>query len=156
MAGILMAGQQPAPAFDMDEYNRQVIAEFRANGGRVGGRFAGVPMLLLTTRGAKSGRERTTPLVCRPEGEALVIVASKAGAPTHPAWYHNIVAHPDVTVEFGTETFPARARIARGDERERLYAAQAAMLPVFNDYRARTARQIPVVVLERTGVRGTP
>jgi len=148
MAGVPVSGAQPAPAFDMDAFNRQVIAEFRANGGHVGGRFAGLPMLLLTTTGAKSGVERTTPLVCRPEGGTLVIIASKAGAPEHPAWYHNIVANPEVTVEYGTETFRARARIAKGDERERLYAAQAALLPAFDEYRQRTTREIPVVVLE--------
>lgn len=134
---------------DMLEYNRQIIEEFRANAGKVGGRFAGATMVLLTAKGAKSGVERTTPLVCSQDGERLVIIASKAGAPEHPAWYHNLRANPEVTVEFGTETFQARASVAEGAERDRLYAAQAAIMPAFNEYQEKTSRVIPVVVLER-------
>lgn len=136
---------------DMMEFNRQIIAEFRANSGKVAGRFEGSPMLLLTAKGAKSGVERTTPLVCSQDGDRLVIIASKAGAPEHPAWYHNLRANPEVGVEFGTETFRARASVAEGAERDRLYAAQAASMPAFNEYQQKTARVIPVVVLERVG-----
>src|SRR5690242_2265758 len=100
---------------DMNEFNQKVIAEFRANGGKVGPPFEGAPMLLLTTTGAKSGQQRTTPLVHTMDGDRLVVIASKAGAPNHPAWYHNLVANPTVTVEKGTERFQARARVA-GDE----------------------------------------
>ncbi len=134
---------------DPMEWNRQITAEFRANGGKVGGRFEGMPMLLLTAKGAKSGTERTTPLVCSRDGDDLVIIASKAGAPEHPAWYHNLRANPEATVEFGTETFRARATVVEGDERDRLYAAQAAIMPGFNEYQAKTPRRIPVVRLTR-------
>ena len=134
---------------DMMEFNNKIIAEFRANAGKVGGNFAGSPMLLLTAKGAKSGVERTTPLVCSKDGDRLVIIASKAGAPEHPAWYHNLLAHPEATVEFGTEKFRATAQVADGAERDRLYAAQAAMIPAFNEYQQKTKRVIPVVVLER-------
>ncbi len=134
---------------DMMDFNKQVITEFRANAGKVGGNFAGASMLLLTAKGAKSGEERTTPLVCSQDGDRLVIIASKAGAPEHPAWYHNLRANPEATVEFGTETFRAKARVAEGAERDRLYAAQAAIMPTFNEYQQKTTRVIPVVVLER-------
>ena len=134
---------------DMMDFNKQVITEFRANAGKVGGNFAGASMLLLTAKGAKSGEERTTPLVCSQDGDRLVIIASKAGAPEHPAWYHNLRANPEATVEFGTETFLAKARVAEGAERDRLYAAQAAIMPTFNEYQQKTTRVIPVVVLER-------
>ncbi|MCA9830955.1 MAG: nitroreductase family deazaflavin-dependent oxidoreductase [Dehalococcoidia bacterium] len=133
----------------MMDFNKQVITEFRANAGKVGGNFAGASMLLLTAKGAKSGEERTTPLVCSQDGDRLVIIASKAGAPEHPAWYHNLRANPEATVEFGTETFRAKARVAEGAERDRLYAAQAAIMPTFNEYQQKTTRVIPVVVLER-------
>ncbi|HVA81410.1 MAG TPA: nitroreductase family deazaflavin-dependent oxidoreductase [Candidatus Binataceae bacterium] len=134
---------------DMNEFNQRVIEEFRANAGKVGGRFAGASMILLTNKGAKSGRTFTTPLVCTRDGDRIVIIASKAGAPKNPDWYHNLVANPVVTVEVGTEKFSARASVTSGAERERLYNAQAALLPAFNDYRQKTTRQIPVFVLER-------
>jgi deazaflavin-dependent oxidoreductase (nitroreductase family) len=132
-----------------NDFNKNVIAEFRANEGKVGGMFSGAPMLLLTTTGAKSGQTRTTPLVHTRDGEKIVVIASKGGAPTSPAWYHNLVANPTVNVEVGTESFPARATVVTGPERDRLYAAQAALMPNFAEYQQRTTRQIPVVVLER-------
>jgi deazaflavin-dependent oxidoreductase (nitroreductase family) len=134
---------------DMNEFNRKIIEEFHANGGKVGGPFAGAPMILITHKGAKSGRTFTTPLVYSRDGDRVVIVASKAGAPTNPDWYHNLVANPAVTVEIGTEKFQARARVTSGEERERLFNAQAKMMPQFNEYKKKTTRQIPVLVLER-------
>lgn len=134
---------------DPNEFNRGVIAEFRANEGKVGGPFQGAPMILVTHKGAKSGKEYTTPLVYSKDGDAVVIIASKAGAPDDPQWYRNMVVNPDVTVEIGTETYAARARVAEGAERDRLYAAQAAMMPNFDEYAKKTSRLIPVVVLDR-------
>jgi deazaflavin-dependent oxidoreductase (nitroreductase family) len=133
----------------MHEFNQKVIEEFRANGGKVGGTFAGAPMILVTTKGAKSGVERTTPLVHSRDGDNYVIIASYAGAPKHPAWFLNIQAAPEVTVEVGTETFRAKATIPEGAERERLYKAQAALMPNFDAYQQKTSRVIPVVVLSR-------
>ena len=134
---------------DRNDFNEKLIAEFRANGGKVSGMFAGRPMLLLTTTGAKSGLKRTTPLVHTRDGDRIVVIASKGGAPTNPAWYHNLVANPTVTVELGTEKFPAKATVVTGAERDRLFAAQAALMPAFAEYETKTTRQIPVVVLER-------
>ena len=131
-----------------NEFNANLINEFRANGGKVSGQFAGAPMILITTKGAKSGQERTTPLVYTRDGDNYVIIASKGGAPTHPAWYHNLVANPEATAEVGTEKFRVRARVAQGEERQRLYDAQAALMPNFAEYQKKTTRQIPVVVLE--------
>lgn len=108
-------------------------------------------MLLLHTRGARSGEERVHPLVYRAEGDELVIFGSKGGAPTHPAWFHNLVAHPDVTVEVGVRTVPMRARVAEGDERERIWSAQKRDMPGFADYEGNTDRTIPVIVLEPAG-----
>jgi deazaflavin-dependent oxidoreductase (nitroreductase family) len=133
----------------MAEFNKKVIEEFRANGGKVGGQFAGAPMVLLTHKGAKSGKTYTTPLVYSKDGGRIVIVASKVGAPNNPAWYHNLVAHPEVTLEIGTERFKAKAVVITGDERERLFNAQAQQMAVFNEYRKRTTRTIPVIALER-------
>ena len=135
---------------DYNDFNRTIIEEFRANGGKVGGMFAGAPMLLLTTTGAKSGKQRTAPLVHTTDGDRIVVIASKAGAPTHPDWYHNLVANPSVTVELGGETFQARATaLPSGPERDRLYAAQAALMPNFAEYETKTTRKIPIVTLER-------
>lgn len=136
-------------ATDFNEFNRKLIAEFRANGGKVTGQFAGRPLLLLTTKGAKSGKERVSPLVYTTDGDRIVIIASKGGAPTNPDWYHNIVAHPDVTVEIGAEKFAARATIAEGAERDRLFDQHAAQMPGFAEYQRNTTRRIPAVVLER-------
>jgi deazaflavin-dependent oxidoreductase (nitroreductase family) len=134
---------------DMNEFNRTIIDEFRANAGKVGGGFAGAPMVLLTTTGAKSGKRLTTPLVYMPDGDRIVIFASKAGAPTNPAWYHNLVANPVVTLEVGTETFDADVAVAAGDERSQLFNRQAAVMPQFAEYQRKTTRVIPVVVLKR-------
>jgi deazaflavin-dependent oxidoreductase (nitroreductase family) len=136
---------------DMKEINRKVIEEFRANRGKVGGQFAGAPMVLITTKGAKSGKSYVNPLVYSRDGEKYVIIASFAGGPKNPSWYHNLVAHPTPTVEIGSERFQAKATFPSGAERERLFDQQASQMPIFNDYRKKTARQIPVVVLERIG-----
>jgi len=136
---------------DMKEINRKVIEEFRANGGKVGGQFAGAPMVLLTTKGAKSGKTYVNPLVYSRDGDNFVIIASYAGGPKNPSWYHNLVAHPTPTLEIGAERFQAKASFASGAERERLFDQQAAQMPIFNEYQKKTARQIPVVVLERIG-----
>ncbi len=134
---------------DFNEFNKGVVEEFRANGGQVGGNFAGAPMILVNHRGAKSGKEYTSPLVYTRDGDNFVIIASKGGSPADPHWFLNLVAHPDVTIEVGDETIPVRARVAEGDERTRLYDAQAAVMPNFADYAKATTREIPVVVLER-------
>ena len=133
----------------LNDWNQSVIAEFRANGGQVGGRYAGAPLLLLTTTGAKTGRQFTTPLVYGTDGDRLLIFASKNGAPTHPDWYHNLVANPEVTVERGTETFQAHAVVTTGEERDRRYAELTAQAPQFSAHQAKTTRQIPIVALER-------
>ena len=133
----------------MSDFNENVINEFRANGGKVGGQFEGARMMLLTTTGAKSGETRTTPVVYTKDGERFVIIASKAGAPTNPDWFHNLVANPEVILEVGHERFPARATVLSGEERRRLYDAQAALMPGFADYAQKTTREIPVVVLDR-------
>lgn len=134
---------------ERSEFNKKIIDEFRANKGKVGGMFANANMILLTTTGAKSGQSRTTPLVYSKDGARYVIIASMAGAPNNPDWYHNLRADPTATAEVGTEKFKVKASVTSGDERERLYNAQAAQMPVFNDYRKKTTRQIPVFVLER-------
>ena len=133
----------------MEAFNRDLVNEYRANGGTVTGPFAGRPLLLLTTTGARSGEQRTTPLVYTTDGERLVIIASKGGAPNNPAWYHNLTANPEATVELGTERFQVRAEVAQGDERDRLFEAQAAQMPNFAEYQRKTSRRIPVVTLQR-------
>lgn len=135
---------------DLNDFNRKLIEEYRANGGRVTGRFAGAQLLLLTTTGASSGKPRTTPLVFGMDDDRIFIIASFAGGPKHPAWYGNLLAHPEVTVELGRDSFQARAVVAGSAERDRLYGQQAAKMPTFNDYQAKTTRVIPVVLLERT------
>jgi deazaflavin-dependent oxidoreductase (nitroreductase family) len=130
-------------------FNERIIAEFRERGGVVGPPFEGAPMVLLTTTGAKSGKPHTTPLVCLPDGERVYVFASMGGAPRHPAWFHNLVANPEVTVERGTETYRARARVTEGREHDELYARQAARFPAFAEYRKKTSRVIPVVELVR-------
>lgn len=132
----------------MSDWNAAIIDEFRANAGKVGGQFEGAPMLLLHTTGARSGQERVNPLVYQADGDRLVVFGSKGGAPTHPDWFHNLLANPDVTVEVGTETQARRARVAEGDEHERLWSNQKRLMPGFADYEANTTRQIPVVILE--------
>ena len=132
----------------MSDWNTAIIEEFRANGGKVGGNFEGAPMLLLHTTGAKSGQERVNPMVYRREGDDYVVFASKAGADTNPDWYHNLVANPEVEAEIGTERVKLRARVAEGDERERIWTAQKEAMPGFAEYEQKTTRTIPVVVLE--------
>ncbi|GHF98135.1 MULTISPECIES: nitroreductase family deazaflavin-dependent oxidoreductase [Amycolatopsis] len=135
---------------EMNDFNQQVVAEFRANDGKVGGMFADKNVLLLTTIGAKSGEERLSPLVYTRDGDRYVIAASMGGAPKNPAWYHNLVANPKVTVEVGTEKFEATATvIADRAERDRLYAGMVAHAEGFADYEKKTDRVIPIVVLER-------
>ncbi len=132
------------------QQNVAVIAEFRANAGVVGGPYAGRPLMLLTTKGAKSGQERITPLNYSTDGDRIAVIASRGGAPTHPDWYRNLVANPEVTVEVGAERYRARARTAQEPERTRLFDQQATLMPFFDAYRKQvTAREIPVVVLER-------
>ena len=133
---------------ERDEWNRKIIEEFRTNAGKVGGPFENVPILLLHHRGAKSGTERINPLAYRRDGDSWVVFASKGGAPDNPDWYHNVKANPDVDIEVGTDTAKARARVATGDERERLWELQKKEFPGFADYEAKTTRQIPVVVLD--------
>lgn len=132
----------------MSDFNQAVIQEFRANAGRVGGNFEGAPMLLLHTTGAKSGRERVNPMMYLRDGERVLVFASKAGADTHPDWYHNLVANPAVSAEIGTEARPFSARVAGADEREPIWAQQKKDYPGFADYEAGTSRVIPVVVLD--------
>jgi deazaflavin-dependent oxidoreductase (nitroreductase family) len=135
---------------NVNDWNRQIIEEFRTNGGKVGGQFEGAPMLLLTTEGARTGQRRVNPMMYLADGKRMIVFASKAGAPVNPAWYHNLVAHPQVTVEVGTETFKATATVLTGEERDRLYAKQAASYPRFGEYQTKTTRIIPVIALERT------
>lgn len=136
--------------FDPRTFNSDLIEQFRANNGDIKeGMFKGAPLLLLTTTGARSGQQRVNPLAYTRDGDDYVIIASKGGAPSHPDWYHNIVAHPRVTIEVGAERFEADARVAEGQERDRLYAAQAKLMPGFAEYQQKTSRQIPVVILRR-------
>ena len=136
---------------DVNDWNAQIIKEFRENDGKVGGQFEGAPLVLLTTTGAKTGKVRTNPLVSLVDEDRVVIFASKAGAPTNPDWYHNIVANPRVTVEQGSERYEADATIVEGAERDRLFSTQKERFPGFADYEAGTDRVIPVVALERAG-----
>jgi deazaflavin-dependent oxidoreductase (nitroreductase family) len=133
----------------MSDWNKSIIEEFRANGGKVGGPFEGGHLLLLTTTGIRSGQPHTTPLAYLPDRDRLIIIASAAGAPKHPAWYHNLVAHPKATVEVGTETFEVTATITTGEERERLWAKTIKQSPGFADYQTKTTRQLPVILLQR-------
>lgn len=131
------------------DYNRQVIDEFRANQGKVGGSLAGTPMLLLTTTGARSGQRRTVPMGYVTDGDRLIVFASNLGAPSDPAWCRNLAAQPDVTVETGSETFDGTATVTAGAERERLWALALTRFPFLVNHQARTARPIPVVALAR-------
>jgi len=144
---------QTDPNATRNAINVDVIEQFHKNDGKIeSGMFKGARLLLLTTTGARSGQTRVNPLAFTRDGGNYVVIASKGGAPSNPDWYRNLVAHPDVTVEVsttsGTERFSARARVAQGEERERLYAAQATVMPGFAEYQRKTSRQIPVVVLE--------
>ena len=133
------------------ERNAQIIDEFRANEGRVGGHFEGRTLLLLTTTGAKSGLAHTTPVIYLQDDDRYVVFGSNGGAPRHPGWYHNVRANPDVLVEVGTESFPATAAVLEGPERDELFRRQADRDPSFDEYQAGMERAMPVVALsERT------
>jgi deazaflavin-dependent oxidoreductase (nitroreductase family) len=134
---------------EMNDFNKAVIEEFRANEGKVGGFFADATLLLLHTTGAKSGLERVNPVMYLADGERYVIVASKAGAPTHPDWYHNIIANSEGSVEIGTEKFQVLATVAAEPERTQLYEKVEAMNPTFTEYKNKTTRVIPIVILTR-------
>jgi deazaflavin-dependent oxidoreductase (nitroreductase family) len=131
----------------MSDWNKKIIEEFRANGGKVGGNFEGKPLLLLHTKGAKSGEERVNPVAYTTDADKLVVIASKGGAPTNPDWYYNLVANPLVTVEVGTEKLQAQATLATEPDRSRLYDQMAEVMPGFNDYKTKTTRTIPVIIL---------
>lgn len=133
----------------MSDWNDKVIAEFRANQGRVGGQFEGAPLLLLHSIGARSGRERVNPMMYLAVGEEFAVFASKAGADTNPDWYHNLRAHPEARVEVGAETFEVTARVLDVNEREPVWEVQKARYPGFADYETKTDRVIPVVMLTR-------
>lgn len=133
---------------EAQDRNRKIIEEFRSNGGRVGGPFEGAPVLLLHTTGARTGLERVTPLMYLDDDGAYTVFATKGGAPTNPDWFHNLLAHPLADIEVGTETRRVRARVAEGEERDRLWERHKSRFPSFAAYEARTSRRIPVVVLE--------
>ncbi len=135
---------------DFNDWDRRIIEEFRANGGDVGGPFAGVPVLLLTTTGAKSGEPRTRPLVYLSEGGYIYVFAGNRGVPTNPGWYHNLIAHPVVSVELGAETFEARATVVESAEGDRLGSIQVQKLPALASLQEKIPRKVPVVLLERT------
>jgi deazaflavin-dependent oxidoreductase (nitroreductase family) len=133
----------------VEDFNQQIIDEFRANGGKVGGHFEGARLLLFHTTGAKSGRPRVNPLAYRRDGDRLIVFGTKAGAPTNPDWYYNVRANPRGSVEVGTEQFEVDARVAEPDERDRLWKLQTQEIPAFVEYEDQTDRTIPVVILER-------
>lgn len=134
----------------MAAWDDEVIEEFRAGEGRVGGPFAGFDLLLLTTIGAKSGLPHTKPVLYLRDGDRLVIVASNAGAPRNPAWFHNLCAHPAVSVQVGVELFEADAEvITAGPERDRLHSAMVAILPALAEYEQSAGRTVPVIALTR-------
>ncbi|WP_369395537.1 nitroreductase/quinone reductase family protein (plasmid) [Streptomyces sp. CG1] len=130
-------------------WNRKIIEEFRANKGKVGGRFENALLLLLTTTGARTRLPRTSPLACLPDGDRYIVFATNAGYDRNPDWYHNLVAHPEVTVEVGEETFAAIATVVTGEEHDELYARQVALYPRFGEYPKQTRRTIPVIALRQ-------
>ena len=132
-----------------NDWNAKIIAEFRANDGKVGPPFEGAPLLLLNTTGAKSGQERVSPVVYQPVGDAWAVFASKAGAPTNPDWFHNLKANPEASIELGTETVPVSATVLDGAERDEIWTKQKELMPGFADYEKATTRTIPVVLLTR-------
>ena len=134
---------------DIQDFNKTIIEEFRANAGKVGGQFEGAPLLLLTTTGAKSGLARTNPLAYIEDGERIVIIASYAGAPVSPPWYHNLIANPEVAVEVGEQNFNARAEVVGEPERTELYGRMESIMPAFTEYRGKTNQTIPVIALRR-------
>ena len=131
-----------------NDWNTKIIEEFRGNGGKVGGPFEGAPLLLLHTTGARTGQEHVTPMMYRAVDGGYAVFASKAGAPTNPDWYHNLVANPAVQAEIGTQTLRLSARVADDAEREPIWSAQKREYPGFEEYEEKTSRQIPVVILE--------
>jgi deazaflavin-dependent oxidoreductase (nitroreductase family) len=133
----------------VNDWNSRIIAEFRKNHGRVGGDFEGAPLLLLHTIGKRSGRPRVNPVMYLRDGERYVVFASKAGADTHPDWYRNLMAHPDVKIEVGDETIDVQADDLQGPERDRLFERQATLYPGFAEYQRKTKRVIPVIALAR-------
>jgi deazaflavin-dependent oxidoreductase (nitroreductase family) len=135
------------------DFNTRIINEFRAGGGKVLGPAEGFSLLLLHTTGARTGAARVTPVAYQPLADGWAVFATHAGAPKHPAWYHNLLAHPETIIEIGTETVPVRARVADGEERERIWSRQKAFYPSFAKHEAKTTRQIPVIVLERLTAR---
>jgi deazaflavin-dependent oxidoreductase (nitroreductase family) len=132
----------------MADWTSKTIEEFRANGGKVGGQFEGAPMLLLHTTGAKTGQERVNPVMYQSVPGGYAVFATKGGAPDNPDWYHNVLTHPRVTAEIGTDTVDLLAKVAEGDERETIWSAQKAAYPGFAEYEQRTTRQIPVIILK--------
>jgi deazaflavin-dependent oxidoreductase (nitroreductase family) len=136
---------------EMNDFNRQIIDDFRAHEGRVGGPFAGAPILLLHTKGAKSGVDRTHPLVYQQDGNRYVIFASKGGAPTNPDWFHNLRANPNASIEVGASTLDVTAKVLEGEERDRIFEKQKQVFPQFAEYEQKTPRRIPVVALEPVG-----
>ena len=134
---------------NVNDWNAQIISEFRANGGKVGGPFEGATVLLLTHTGAKSGKKRTNPLVYLAQGDRMYVFASKGGAATNPDWYHNLLANPASTVEVGTETYAVEAQPLTGAERDRIWKIQSELQPTFAGYQRNTRRKIPVVALIR-------
>ena len=137
-------------SMNMREYNARLIEEYRANGGQLSGQLANSQILLLTTTGAKSGQERVTPMGYRLDGDRIVVIAADAGADKHPDWYYNLLAHPQVEVEFGDERYAATATPVTGEARDRLFAEQVRRMPGFGDYQRQTDRVIPVIELRRT------
>ncbi len=130
------------------ERNRMIIEEFRANGGKVGGNFANAHILLLSHKGAKTGEARINPLMYLQDGKRYLVFASMGGAPKNPAWYHNLVANPNVSIEVGTRKMDAKAKVITGTEHDEIYDRMAKAFPQFDDYRKRTTRKIPVIALE--------
>ena len=137
---------------DQRDYTRKLIEQFRATRGAADDPFAGRPLLLLTTTGARSGQRHTTPVMYIPDGERLLVIASNAGAPAHPDWYRNLLVHPDVAVEVGVQSFDARATVVEGAERQQLWARIVEQYPFFAEHQAKVTRQIPVIAIERTSM----
>jgi deazaflavin-dependent oxidoreductase (nitroreductase family) len=151
--------EQPSDA--LRSWNERIIQEFRANGGQVGGRFQGAPLLLMTTQGRATGRPHTNPVTYQRDGARYLVFASNAGGPTNPDWYHNLLAHPQVTIEVGTEAGTVRPYATRavplgGDERDQAWERQCALDPAFRDYERQTTRTIPVVALQPVDLAGNP
>jgi len=136
---------------DANDWNSKIIEEFRSNDGKVGGQFEGAPLLIIHSTGARSGQERLNPVMYQKVGPDMAVFASKAGAPTNPDWYHNLVANPRAKVEVGTDTVAVAARVTEGEERDRIWTKQKADYPGFADYENATSREIPVIILSPVG-----